>query len=376
MTLVTERFHAFLEEQEIYSFDDLLIILITEPYCIEITENSKYPDLVMLNVTEDTDMSIEITNIFNGLIISKVYYNNIICYSGNVIEFLGEDDLNRFNFNLKNLKFHLIGDGETIRLFYYNDEWIISSNYHISADDHKSNGSDEISVEDIFKSCCRNINFNYKKLNKRRTYVFGLYHHLNRNVIQHVGTSIAHLETFNDSHNKVNEDIGLPVNLEATFKNLLNLIETCKCSEYTTPGFIIENTETNKKYKVLTEKFLYVSILKGEETDPIKKYIALNRDGLLNEYLNYFKEDETIFGVLEKMFDCYVDYFYKSYVDVKIRRIEKTADKYMRHEKDIINKIHTMYLDTRVNTSKEAVASVLKYYDEEKLIEILRSNNN
>ena len=78
MANVLQRYHDFLQEKEIYDFADLIIELVGEPYLIIPSMNDKYTDLIMLNVSEETDLNEDITDIFDGLIINKLNIKNIV----------------------------------------------------------------------------------------------------------------------------------------------------------------------------------------------------------------------------------------------------------------------------------------------------------
>ena len=365
-----EKYNTFLQENDIRTFEELYYELDEGSYCeIEISIDG---DLAMISVISEEEPGKDITTIFNGLIINKLDIKQIVCYSGPVTSYIEKEDINTlFDFKLKNLKFYPIEDGEVVRLFNYNSEWILSTFSKINADEQKSSESDEISIKGLFESCCRNMNFDYTKLDKQYVYVFGVYHQLNRCIIKHEINKLVHLDTYNNNFDKVNKNIGLGIAAEITFKNSLNLTQVCTYSKYTTPGFVIHNTENDKKYKLLTDKFLYVSLIKGEETDPVKNFIELNRDDLLEEFLIYFKDDEEFYRVMDEMFKSYVEYFYSSYVKSKIHRTQKPDEEYKIYEKEIINEIHQIYITTRINTSKEAVAMILKHFDINKLHEIL-----
>ena len=70
------------------------------------------------------------------------------------------------------------------------------------------------------------------------------------------------------------------------------------------------------------------------------------------------------------MFKYYVEYFYNSYVRIKIHRTEKPEEEYKLYEKEIIDEIHQVYVETRINTSKGMVSSILKHFDVDKIYEL------
>jgi len=372
MAGILQKYHNFLQENEIETIHELIIILLRDPYNIHIRSDERYPDLVMLDISDRTILESEITRIFNGLIISKEDIKYIVCYGGEIIDFISEDIANNmFDFKLKNYKFYLGEDSSVIRLFFYDDEWIVSSNKYINTDQENALGSNSISIKDIFESSCRHIHFNYKMLDKKYIYKFSIKHHLNRNVINHTINSLVHHNTYSINTIKEEEiNIGLPKRIEVSFKNLSNLLETCKYSKWTTPGFIIKNIENGKQYKIFTNAFLYVQLLRGYETECMERFFILNSEDLNSEYLKYFPEETRLYNTMKIMMSKFIDYFYKSYVDLKILKIYKEEYKYIIYEKEIINEIHIIYLSSGINTSVDLVSTIIKNFEPKKLKEI------
>lgn len=373
MVNILQQYHAFLDEKQINDIQDLILELVCEPHSIILIEDEKYPELLMLNISDDTDLDVEINHIFNGIIINKDNIRKIMCYSGKYMDFITSDEVTSlFDLKLKKLKFYEARDGMSVRLFYYNNEWVLSTDKTIDANKEPSIGEHSLSIKALFDLCCQNMNFNYKYLNRNYIYVFGVYHQLNRNVIQHKNNIITHIKTYSiNSIKEVDINLNLQKIQEVTFKNLFNLLEVYNKSEWTTPGFIIENLENKKLYKILTPNFVYVQLLKGLDDDKIIRFIKLNQNNLIDEYLRYFDEDKKMFELLKRMFNYYTYYFYKSYVDLKIHKIEKPLNKYLKYEMDIIYKIHGLYLRTTHNTSINSVETILKSYDQERLKELL-----
>jgi len=377
MANILEQYHAFLDEKEINNIQDLIFELICEQHLIIPIEDEKYPELLMLCVSEDTDLDIEINHIFNGLIINKNNIREIVCYSGKYIDFITEDNVSSIlNLNLKGFKFFESNDGISIRLFFHNNKWIVSTDNMIDSSNEYSYADHPLTIKILFESCCTDMNFNYQQLDKKYIYVFGIYHSLNRNVIKHRRNELIHIKTYlRNTFDEVNVNLNLPKVQELKFNNLFNLLETYEKSEWTMPGFIIENLENKKLYKMLTPKFLYVLLLKTIDDDKIIKYLKLKADDLLEEYLRYFDEDKNTFDLFMIMLDSYADYFYKSYIELKIYKIEKPLDKYIKYEMDIIYKIHGIYLRTQDNTSLDTVKMVLKFYNPLKLKELLTNRD-
>ena len=367
MTSITQEYNAFLDENNIEIFEDLVSILNNEPYNLEVSLSDKYNDLVLFNITENTNLDIDITRIFDSIIINLLN-NEIVCFSSCFLEEIMHNEVNELlDFNLKGIVFKEITDGIYIRLFYHNNKWIVSTMTNIDAND--DNIDDFTTVQNIFDIYCFK-NFNYSKiLNKDYTYLFSIT--TNTNNLQ-----LFHVNTFDCSNFKeVKHNLPIQTIPNVKFKNVFNLLEICSYSRYTTIGFFIYDTNKNKNYKIFTDDYHHSSYLKGNETDTIKRYIRLNREGLVSEYLNYAPYENTLYKSLDITFNWYVNYFYFSYVSIHIHKQEKLEDEYIFFEKEVIQKIHDMYNETRVNISKETVKFVLRYLPTDISKELLLKSN-
>ena len=372
MTTVLEKYHDFLQEEDIQDYPELLCVLLEEPYYLHISTDIKHDDLIIFNITEETNLDIDIVHIFDGLIISKIDIRQIVCYSNNFFEEIGENDVNSsLNFNLKGVTFKEIEQGEYIRVFNYDDEWIVSTLISIDANTEIIKDSESITVKNIFDMVCSKC-FDYQRLlNKQYVYFFSLNTDFGK-------YNLVHINTFNasSSFKEVTHNLPLQRSVEVKFKNIPNLLETCSLSKHTTIGFFINDSNKNRNYKIFTDAYLYVSMLKGSETDITKQFITLKRSGLIVEYLKYFPEKTRVFSVLAEICNWYVEYLYKSYVNIKIHKQVKQDNEYLPKEKEIIQDIHSIYLDSRVNTSKDTVELLLHSYPVDFLRELLINRRN
>ena len=365
------KYHEFLEEYDITCFEEILLYLSDNDMfftCHEDTEN----DLIMFSINEDTNIDDKYFKILNGLIVNKTDISLIICCSGIYVNNIELDELHdKFDFNLNNLKFEVLTDFVYIRLYYYADKWLISTLNNIRGENELVKDFNTFNIRELFQMFCEFNYFDYKKkLNKNNVYLMSLQYNHNINKPE-----LIHWKTFNIDYQEIEHSLYLPSPKEVEFKNLKNLIDTCKLSKHTTKGFMITDLKNNLKYNLLTTLFMYSEYIRGKETDIVKKFIHLKRDELLDEYIQYFPYHTEIMNLLTKIFDWHTQYYYKSYVDIHIFKISKTDNLYKTHEKTILSKIHSIYADTRVSTTIEVVETVLLYTPYFILKDILNINN-
>jgi hypothetical protein len=354
MSLV-ERYHNFLDNNNIYNYVCLRYYLLINKFDVKEQNNC-----ILINITESTDLDENvICRIFNGLIISKSNILKILCYSGDYqTQILLKELKKSFSFKLDNIRFHQLHNGIFVRLYYYLNKWILSTKEELNIDNSNI-------IFDLFNEYCSNINYNYTKLSKNYIYTF---------LFNNESCLLYHLNSYKTlTFEEVDIDIHICKNMEVKIKNMNNLSEICNYTNINQNiiGFIINDIKTNKKYKVYTENFLYLSYLDCDEPDIIKRYIKLKKKNLVGDYIIYYTEYKSLFELLNDKFEALINYFYKSYIDIKIFKKEKSPSNFDLYETDIIYKIHGIYLSLRINTSKTSVRQVLLNYNIDRLVYLL-----
>lgn len=351
MSLI-KKYHKFLTDNNIYTFEILKYFLKD----FDIKEESNY---MIINIKETTNLDKDIYYIFNGLIISKLNIFEILCYTGDYQKIIKTKDIKKiFNFNLRNIKFYQVYNGTFIRLYFFLDKWIITTNDQLNL--YNTN-----IISNLFIEICTKMNFDHTLLNKNYIYTFSL---------NNENKSLVHINTYKTlTFEEVNININMNKNIEVKIKNITNLLEICKYTKINQNiiGFMIKDTINNKEYIIYTENFLYLSYLYCDEPDIIKRYIKLKRRNLIDEYIRYYQEYSTLFGLLDIIFETLVEYYYKAYVDTRILKKDKLPQDMELYEEDIMYKIHGVYLALRVNTSKITVNQVLLNYNIDRLVYLL-----
>jgi hypothetical protein len=368
MSLV-EKYNNFLDENNIEDIIDLMEILIQEPYNMNFSKSNTHKNLLMISHTERTELN-DISNIFNNIIINKEDLSEIVCNGEPIIKLLSIDNIyTHCDYKLSNMKFFKSNDGITIKLFYNNDRWVASSNDIIDTDEVPIENS-EFTLKFLFDTVFPKRYYNL--LNKNHVYKFGLYHNITRNVIYHKQNSLVHIKTYDrTSFNEVEFKLPIQEMQEITFNNLYELVNIIKYMDWKLCGFIGYNQKTNKYFKILSESFMTAQLLQSYDSDRLLRCLKLKHDELEDTYLKYFTEEKIFFQTINNLLDKYAKYFYHSYINIKIKKIFKPENQFIPYEKDIIYKIHKLYIQTRINTNLDTVKIILKNYEPERLFEII-----
>ena len=184
-------------------------------------------------------------------IILEEYTNKIICYS------LDKFDKKLDNLEIKDYKVEEAIDGTQIRLYYYNNEWIVSTARTISAKNSKWNYVK--TFYDLFKDVEHIID--YSKLNQKNTYTFIMKHIENRIISNVKKNELIHIHTRdNETLLEIEEDIGVPKPKEYHFETFDELLKDLEQFDFETKGYVVKS-ET-KKYMYKTKNYEYVNSLK------------------------------------------------------------------------------------------------------------------
>ena len=166
-----------------------------DPYQLRYSLDKKRPDLFMIHPTEGSDKSNEIVAECNGIILNMNTYD-VISYGMQTLSDVN-DVAYLDNMNLQdnqNLKIEESEDGTVLKVFYWNEEWIVSTNRRIDASRVRWSSS-----KTFYEMLCEAIPDKdilgafEKDLDKSKTYSFILLHPENRLVISHPKPQIVYI---------------------------------------------------------------------------------------------------------------------------------------------------------------------------------------
>ena len=191
-------------------------------------------------------------------------------------------------------------DGSLIKLWYYNDQWHISSNGEIDARNahiHSAllTGRRKADLYTLFMEAWAKTGVLLDSLDKHYTYMFELTSPHNRVVVRYADTTIRHIGT-RDMRTlyECDMDIGITKPREFAFDTLEACIESAKALGYDDEGFVVVDGNYNR---VKVKSPLYVAlnhISQGVTTHGnIVEIIKKNEQG---EFLTYFQEFQDVFN--------------------------------------------------------------------------------
>lgn len=360
-----------IKENNIKSYENLKNILEANPYNLKIKEDKDYPDLFLMFGQDNSDFTNKIVRECNGIIMDKNTLK-ILCYSFDKcldgVEM--PDELNK-----DKLKFENAIEGTLIRIYYYNNKWMISTKKCIDA--NKAFWMSKRSFLELFKDCEKVINKNITEisdLNKNYCYSFIIVHPENNIVIKYADPAIFHISTRDmETLKEVEQDIGINQIFKITLKNtdlnnFINHIITNNNTSYEGVVFIDDNFN---RWKLRTSIFNRAREVWGNTNNRLFRYMELRKDAnLLNEYLTYFPMDIEMFNSYEYKIKTLANDILSNYIN---KHVTKTIDKVPFYYSRIIYKLHGDFFKSKIKTDFNKVGMTLLELDAKLLCYVMNN---
>ena len=223
-----------------------------------------------------------------------------------------------FNDNWENYNIEPITDGAIIRVWWYKNQWSVSTIKCIDARD--ANWSNNKSFYDLFDEAAKVCGLDYTRLGKNCCYTFVLRHPVNHMIIEYENPSIVHLCTVDlltEEYIYIENDVGIPQVQKMSFDNFktfqeaLNIpIEPQVLTSDHNLGYILTHKRTKNKYKFETPSYSRARELKGNVPNIKYRIIDLIKNDEIDEFLQYFPQYKDDVGFVQKRLDGLVGDIY------------------------------------------------------------------
>jgi hypothetical protein len=139
-------------------------------------------------------------------------------------------------------------DGSLIKLYWYNNDWRVSSNSkinsHLSRDKYKGR-----SLDSVFSDVAKHINLDFSRLNIKRCYILEFVHPDYCIVVKYTLPNLYHITTrdMNTLQEIKDDDIGLERPKVYNFKSIKEAINAAESKPwYDGEGFVVCDSECNR----------------------------------------------------------------------------------------------------------------------------------
>ena len=281
-----------------------------------------------------------------GIIIDK-YTKDIICYPLD-----GKIRLHEFKQKTKwdDIVIEESIDGTLINMYYYNDEWNISTNSTL--DGHCFWTSNK-SFKELFLETLSTYDFSLPQLNKNFTYSFILCHPEARNVTLYKKPKIYHILT-RDLHtfNEINLNIGIPkpkiLKLDNINRiqchNYEDIIKYCSTLHFNYEGVMLYSKDRTYRTKIKGKRHIRVNNIRGNHSNikyTIIDYIQSSKHNI-HTLLKYYPEYKEAYEMIIKKINIIKGEIIHIYNEKK--KLKNNDFRYHTKYKRAIRELHNQYI--------------------------------
>ena len=345
---------------------------------VEVGESSGIVDEGTVEVDESTvvvdESTVEVDALVRqcrGIILEKET-NRIVCYTFNRGIDINSDDL-EVSFPWDTVRIEEAVDGTQIRLFYYNDEWHVSTTRCIDA--KKAYWYSSRSFYDLFMEVVHtNDDFDLDSLDKSYCDAFVLKHPENRIVVGYLVPDLCHVMTrslnIDDGYAEIDvhlEGVSYPhvykyasptdgnvhfSDYTALHRHLTNEVQI------TAEGYVLKSTNGDrtklryKAYRILKE-------IRGNTWNMFYRYIELRKgvNGELERFYTFYPEYYQSFAYYEHQIQKFIQFVHKHYRNQRIKKIIDYIPP--KHIKVTLYKLHGTYLAERTPRTVQKIQEML-----------------
>lgn len=348
----------FIQKNDIINFENLKSVLEKEPFNLKIKEDNNYPTLFLIHNQDNSNFNNKIVNECNGIILDKNTLK-IVCYT---FDKCSDEQNIPDNLDKNKLFLEYAIEGSLIRLYYYDNKWILSTKRCIDAS--KSKWLSDKNFVELFNECLGNINMN---IDTNYCYSFIISHPENNIFSKNNTPKLYHISTRNMNNlEEVNMNIGVPVldreiisqNVEEFVQEVIN--GTTNNTNTFFEGYVFIDSNYNR-WKFQKPYFKKVRTLWGNNNNRFFRYLELRKDvNLLQEYLTYFPSDKNNFLSYEASIHDFsrviLDYYSKKH----ILKVDKNVPFYFSK---LIYRLHGDYFKTKIKTDHNKIMILLLELD-------------
>lgn len=363
------KYYTFLETNNIKNFEELKIKLESDTYKLKVKEDKKKESLAIIFNNHESNLNEEIVLFFNGVIIDKNTLK-VMCYT---FDKCLEDDIFDDKLLEDELYIESAFEGTLIRVFYAENKWNVSTKKMIDAYNARwvsTKSFGELFSELFDVTILHHLNTNY-------CYSFLMSHNENNVVLKYDSNFLVHISTFDLVQLcEIDVDIGIQksnrIKVESHNKEYLEpYIEQLKNNAFNTEaGFIFINSSFRRQ-KINKKSYLEYRELWGNTNNRLFRYLHLRKNNdLLMKYLNYFTCDKDNFLKYEHYLMSISTFILDIYRNRHMTKKIQTVPFYIR---DIIYKVHGMYLMSKNKVVFKDINVLLYELDEKKFCFIINN---
>lgn len=296
-------------------------------------------------------------------------YRSVIVSNNKIISFSPPKSLDFKYFTDNNLASDCYAedfiDGTMINLFFYNDNWEISTKSSIGGNvsffinDSTDSSNERNTFKKMFLECCKNANLDIETLEKSFSYTFVIQHPENRIVTPIVNTQLYCIKIYKYEKNIVEEvqfdyfynnyrcfhntmvciPMRYPIN---SYEELINYYGS-QNTPYFYVGVMIYN-KNGERTKIRNPNYEIIRKLRGNQPKLQYQYLCLRKENKVRDFLNFYPEYKNYFLNYKKRMHEYTSKLYTNYKECFIFKLKTLKDYEFEYKIHMYN-IHKIFLE-------------------------------
>ena len=275
---------------------------------------------------EKCDMSDRDVRMCRGLVLEKGS-NRVVCAPPP--KSLKVDNFTSGLDSMESIVYEEFVDGTMINVFYYGEDWHISTRSCIGANCRwfSSKRFDQMFEE--------SKNFTFDNFNTNYTYTFVLQHNENRIVTNYNNNDLTLVQVVDNTNYSVVDMStlaetlsGIKTRMTFQFSNILEAYAAIENLEYDIQGYVIRdrNADPMSRSKIRNPKYNFVRSLRGNTRNLKYVFLDLRSNNYLNSYLDYFPENREKFREFTEEFYATTRSLFDFYQRFRVRKEIQLAD--------------------------------------------------
>lgn len=331
-------------------FNNRIITGLNTNFHLKYSLDKNRPDLFLIHPTDISNQRNELVRECNGIILDKNTFD-VVSYGTKGLQKLDSKDELLKPENIVSIT--ETEDGTMLKVFYYNEEWVVSTNRRIDAKRVKWSSSKTFYelLLDHFKCTSEELETLFSEsLDKSRTYSFILLSSENQHVIYYEKSRLIFVESrhnltfeqFSEIPSFSDEQKDVP---RGDFLEKLNSLTRQSCR-----GAIV-----NGIYKVDYPWFEMADKLRKNLPTLKLSYIACNTDE--RRLFRIFFGNELYYNYLDNLINQIALFIYNAYRESYVRKLYRIPTDHP--VSFVTNKLHFIYRTTKIPIDFHQVISVL-----------------
>lgn len=278
-------------------------ILKEEPYYLQMVDDGQYTILKYNQIK--SDFHNPIVKECRGLIIDN-QNNQAVCVPFFKFGNYGESYADEIDW--LNAKVQEKVDGSLIKCWYHNNEWHVSTNGTINAENAElqANASSYKNFGQLFYKAWSQYHDNFSCLNPQYTYMFELISPYNRVVIPYIDIDIRHIGTRDMATLKeLDVDVGVPKPNSYSLCSLEDCIKACEKMSYSEEGYVVVDKNWHR-IKVKSPAYVAVHHMINNGVITKERIVELIKTGEDGEFLTYYPQYAEAFISIKNKIEVFI----------------------------------------------------------------------